>query len=117
MTRDPDQPTPRELRSFASAQRKAAHRLLRLGIATDNAILRELREDGETRRGIPADYAGDDPTCCNARTRSGRPCRAMGLPGTGRCKWHGGLSTGPQTPEGMARALANLALGRKRRWM
>lgn len=45
---------------------------------------------------------------CGARTRAGRSCRAKGLPGTGRCKWHGGCSTGPKTAEGKARALANL---------
>jgi hypothetical protein len=30
----------------------------------------------------------------------------------GRCRFHGGLSTGPKTAEGRARALLNL----KRRW-
>ncbi|MEY2149777.1 MAG: hypothetical protein EPN67_02805 [Pusillimonas sp.] len=65
---------------------------------------------GSTRRGVPADYAGDDPRLCNARTKSGRPCRALKL-GGGRCKWHGGLSTGPRTPEGKARCADNL-----RRW-
>ena len=64
----------------------------------------------DTRRGVPGDYAGDDPYLCNARTRSGRPCRALKLRG-GRCKWHGGLSTGPTTPEGKAKCADNL-----RRW-
>lgn len=45
---------------------------------------------------------------CGARTRTGRPCRAMSVPGKRRCKWHGGCSTGPRTIEGKARALANL---------
>lgn len=46
---------------------------------------------------------------CGARTkRNGLPCRAKSEPGKRRCKWHGGLSTGPKTPEGKARALANL---------
>ena len=62
---------------------------------------------GSTKRGIPPDYAGDDPHLCNARTKSGKPCRAMKLKG-GRCKWHGGLSTGPRTPEGKARCAINL---------
>lgn len=66
-----------------------------------------------TKRGIPSDYAGDDPSLCNARTRSGRPCRALGLPKTGRCKWHGGLSTGPRTLEGKARCAMNLPWARK----
>jgi hypothetical protein len=45
---------------------------------------------------------------CGAKTRSGNPCGAKGLPRTKRCKWHGGKSTGPRTPEGRGRALANL---------
>lgn len=60
-----------------------------------------------TRRGVPDDYDGRYRMLCNARTKTGRPCRAMKLE-HGRCKWHGGLSTGPKTPEGKARALANL---------
>src|SRR6185312_12122648 len=67
---------------------------------------------GATRRGVPADYDGSNPRLCNARTKSGRPCRAARL-ARGRCKWHGGLSTGPRTPEGKARALANLAQNKK----
>jgi len=74
---------------------------------------------GSTRRGVPADYAGGDERLCNARTKSGRPCRSLALP-SGRCRWHGGLSTGPRTPEGKRRAALNLlkaraALAAKRR--
>ncbi|WP_139201688.1 HGGxSTG domain-containing protein [Rhodanobacter glycinis] len=68
-----------------------------------------MSERQPTRRGTPSDYAGDDPDLCNARTRSGQPCRALKL-AHGRCKWHGGLSTGPRTQEGRAKALRNLAL-------
>lgn len=53
---------------------------------------------------------------CGAYARStGEPCRApahrdpaTGKPRNGRCKLHGGKSTGPRTPEGRARALRNL---------
>jgi hypothetical protein len=38
---------------------------------------------------------------CGARTRQGRPCIATALP-NGRCRNHGGLSTGAKTPEGKA---------------
>ncbi len=44
---------------------------------------------------------------CGARTRKGTPCRRRPL-SNGRCKLHGGLSTGPRTRRGRARALANL---------
>jgi hypothetical protein len=47
-------------------------------------------------------------TRCGARTRDGSPCEARGIVPNGRCRWHGGLSTGPKTPEGKRRALANL---------
>ena len=37
---------------------------------------------------------------CGAYARStGKPCQAMAL-SNGRCKNHGGMSTGPKTPEG-----------------
>ena len=37
---------------------------------------------------------------CGAFARStGQPCKAKGL-ANGRCKNHGGMSTGPKTPEG-----------------
>jgi hypothetical protein len=47
---------------------------------------------------------------CGARCRDGHPCqrRAVfdayrGGPRNGRCRNHGGLSTGPRTPEGKRR--------------
>jgi hypothetical protein len=55
-----------------------------------------------------------DRPLCSARCRDGHPCRArIALnPHTGklssRCRMHGGLSTGPRTPEGLKRVCANL---------
>jgi hypothetical protein len=41
---------------------------------------------------------------CGARCkRTGKPCRAAAMP-NGRCKVHGGKSTGPRTPEGLERS-------------
>lgn len=51
---------------------------------------------------------------CAARNRQGNPCKARALP-NGRCRNHGGMSTGPKTPEGKARALANLRQNRNSR--
>ena len=52
---------------------------------------------------------------CGAKTRKGAPCKAPAVwdrehdrPRNGRCRMHGGLSTGPKTIEGRLRALANL---------
>ena len=55
-------------------------------------------------------------TRCGAKTRpqrGGRPCRRKALR-NGRCRNHGGMSTGPRTPKGRARALANLRQNRSR---
>ena len=42
---------------------------------------------------------------CGARTRSGAPCRALAMK-NGRCRMHGGSSTGPKTAAGKARQRA-----------
>jgi hypothetical protein len=39
---------------------------------------------------------------CEAKTRSGTPCKTPSMK-NGRCRLHGGKSTGPRTPEGRAR--------------
>ncbi|HME23426.1 MAG TPA: HGGxSTG domain-containing protein [Acetobacteraceae bacterium] len=39
---------------------------------------------------------------CGARTRRGDPCRSAAMP-NGRCRMHGGKSTGPRTAEGLER--------------
>jgi hypothetical protein len=49
---------------------------------------------------------------CGAKTRKGTPCQAKAL-ANGRCRNHGGLSTGPRTAEGKARSLAALARANK----
>lgn len=52
---------------------------------------------------------------CGARTRQGTPCKAPPVwdderdaPRNGRCRMHGGLSTGPTSAEGRQRSLACL---------
>jgi hypothetical protein len=45
-----------------------------------------------------------------ARTRGGLPCQAAPVRGKKRCRMHGGLSTGPRTPEGLERS-------RRARWV
>ena len=39
---------------------------------------------------------------CGARTRAGGTCQSPAMP-NGRCRMHGGPSTGPRTPEGLKR--------------
>ncbi len=42
-------------------------------------------------------------TKCGAKTRQGTPCRQVAMR-NGRCRFHGGKSTGPKTPDGRARS-------------
>jgi hypothetical protein len=46
---------------------------------------------------------------CGAKTRRATPCVQPAMP-NGRCRFHGGLSTGPRTPEGLERS-------RRARWV
>ena len=41
---------------------------------------------------------------CGARTRSGTACRSPAMP-NGRCRMHGGASTGPRTAAGLVRIM------------
>jgi hypothetical protein len=59
------------------------------------------------RRPAPPRRRRDMPRCGAYARSTGQPCKAKAL-ANGRCKNHGGLSTGPKTTEGKARALANL---------
>ena len=51
---------------------------------------------------------------CLAKTRRSTECQRPAITGSGRCRLHGGRSTGPRTQEGLARiSAANLKHGRK----
>jgi hypothetical protein len=50
---------------------------------------------------------------CGAKTRRGTPCKGPAM-ANGRCRMHGGTSTGPRTPEGLERCrMANWKHGRR----
>jgi hypothetical protein len=51
---------------------------------------------------------------CGAKTRQGRSC-IMTAMRNGRCRFHGGMSKGPTTPEGKARSLDALRRVHERR--
>ena len=63
----------------------------------------------------PHPYSTEPRPRCGARTRTGKPCQRKAMPGRKRCRNHGGLATGPRTPEGKARiAELNRARARER---
>lgn len=49
---------------------------------------------------------------CGAVTRKGRLCRLLSEAGRRRCKFHGGMSTGPKSQEGKER----IASAQRKRW-
>lgn len=77
------------------------------GIAVDRMIseLAVAIEKGELSNKSPNQR-------CGARTRNGAACKAKALPGKTRCKFHGGMSTGPKTLAGRER----IAEAQRRRW-
>ena len=61
----------------------------------------------DTRFG--ADWPGQR---CGAKTRRGTPCRRPANKRNGRCRLHGGASSGPRTEQGRAKiAAANTTTG------
>lgn len=52
-----------------------------------------------------------DMTCGAKAKSTGDPCKSAQLYRNGRCKFHGGLSTGPKSAEGKLAALKNLRRG------
>ena len=72
---------------------------------TDNPTQNPMPPVGNRlRHGV---RGGDPRTAprCGARTRAHTPCKGPAMP-NGRCRMHGGTSTGPRTPEGLARIRA-----------
>ena len=66
------------------------------------------RRRGWLKNGNPS---GDWTTAqrCGAMTRHQTACQCPAIRGRRRCRLHGGLSTGPRTPEGLERS-------RRARW-
>ena len=84
--------------------------------------LAEERKARATARSKPAhaELRSCDPLptrVCGARTSAknagrGRPCKLTRISANGRCKFHGGLSTGPRTRGGRAK----IAQAQRKRW-
>jgi len=80
------------------------------GTCRERHWCREMLERGLSRTGLPLKRKLR-PRCC-AKTRAGAPCLMRVVPGKRRCRFHGGMSTGPKTKAGRAR----IAEAQRRRW-
>lgn len=68
----------------------------------------ELAMAGRTLKSLPR---------CGAWARTRRhACQAKVVPGRARCRFHGGLSTGPRTAEGKAKVAAARSAGSRAAW-
>jgi hypothetical protein len=74
------------------------------------ADCRELRALGLNGNCMP--LPRKERPICGARNRQGKPCGVRVEPGKRRCRFHGGLSTGPKTAAGRAK----IAEAQRRRW-
>jgi len=76
-----------------------------------NGIAERLLQEGSCKTKTKAMAKADAMVRCRAKTRKGTPCQCRPLPGKARCKLHGGASTGPRTPEGLARSISAARAG------
>ena len=79
------------------------------GVGLSEAVLEVLETQTRERE---AQRAARSRVICGARTRKGADCRNKSEPGKQRCKFHGGMSTGPRTPKGRER----IAEAQRLRW-
>jgi hypothetical protein len=71
---------------------------------SDEPLAREREPIERAQARLEALVRANSAPRCGARSkRTGKPCRAGAMP-NGRCKVHGGKSTGPRTPEGLERS-------------
>jgi hypothetical protein len=71
---------------------------------SDEPVVREREPIERVRARLEALVRASAAPRCGARSkRTGKPCRGAAMP-NGRCKVHGGKSTGPRAPEGLERS-------------
>ncbi len=89
-------------------------------ISTDSTRASPSHSANERPSQLPAAGETDDGDplpkrmrpLCGTQTRTGGRCKVRVEPGKLRCRFHGGMSTGPKTAEGRAR----IAEAQRRRW-
>ena len=97
---------------FATTNARAGGWGLSWADRVDAAIEAEVARKLAERQARETVRAARRRVTCGAKTRQGSACRNKSEPGKRRCKFHGGKSTGPRTPEGRAR----IAEAQRRRW-
>jgi hypothetical protein len=73
-------------------------------------VCARFKKFGQNDKGDPLPYL--ERPLCGAMTRQSCVCANRVVPGKMRCRFHGGLSTGPKTAEGKAR----IAAAQRLRW-
>lgn len=86
------------------------------GVICNSALFldveRRIAEDLQRRQAQAKTKASRLRVQCCAKTRKGMACRNTSEAGRKRCKFHGGMSTGARTPEGIER----IREAQHRRW-
>lgn len=92
---------------FTEEQRKRYREYWEATMQRYQALFREgcYLTDRPVRIPIPNDLVS---LRCEAKTRAGTPCKLLPVKSNGRCKFHGGYSTGPRTQEGKCKCALNL---------
>ncbi len=89
-------------RSARPSWQEEADRLAEAAFVAQVARIKARAEAAAAKRRVP----------CGAKTRKGTPCRCLSEPGKRRCKFHGGMSTGARTAEGLER----IREAQRKRW-
>lgn len=89
-------------RSAHPSWQEEADRLAEAAFVAQVARIKARAEAAAAKRRVP----------CGAKTRKGAPCRCLSEPGKRRCKFHGGMSTGARTAEGLER----IREAQRKRW-
>ena len=96
---DPQEAKRKEWRRQHRRWYDAYARLLAAGVPMDKLAATLPGFDVESLAGL---------TCGAHSRQTGKPCRLVALFAGCRCRFHGGLSTGPKTAAGKATVTANL---------
>jgi hypothetical protein len=81
---------------------------------SDEPLVREREPIERVRARLEALVMANAAPRCGARSkRTGKPCRGAAMP-NGRCKLHGGKSTGPRMPERLKRSRTPHSIARGR---